>query len=229
MKTAYLLINILTVFFPVVLSFDRRVHFYSKWKYIWPGLAISGVVFLAWDMVFTYADVWSFNPDYVLGLYFFGLPLEEILFFVTVPFACLFIYACLNHYVRWQMPVLVRKIISNALLSFLLLTLVFHYSRVYTLIAFGLLFALIVWAEFYKNVPWLGRFYIAFIVSLLPFYIVNGVLTSIPIVSYNNAQNLGIRVGTIPLEDHFYSMAMLLMNTAFFEFFQVKKARNGTA
>lgn len=229
MKSAYLLINILTVFFPVILSFDKRVHFYSKWKYIWPGLAVSGLVFLVWDMIFTYTDVWSFNPDYILGIYFFRLPLEEILFFITVPFACIFIYDCLNYYVKWKIPAAVPKIISSALLSFSLLVLVFNYHKVYTLITFALLFTLIVYLGYVKNVPWLGRFYLAYLVSLLPFYIVNGVLTSIPIVMYNNAENLGIRVGTIPFEDHFYSMAMLMMNMAFYEYFQSKKAQNGTA
>lgn len=66
------------------------------------------------------------------------------------------------------------------------------------------------------------RFYRAYAVSLFPFYIVNGILTSIPIVLYNNQQNLGFRVGTIPFEDHFYSMGLLLMNVYLYEFFQSK-------
>lgn len=228
MNTSYLLINILTVFFPVVLSFDKRVHFYSKWKFIWPGLFISGLIFLIWDMVFTYTDVWSFNEKHILGVYFFRLPLEEILFFITVPFACIFIYECLNHYVKWKIPAVVPKIISSVLLSFSVLVLIFNYHKVYTLVTFSLLFLIIVYLGYVKNVNWLGRFYMAYLVSLIPFYIVNGILTSVPIVLYNNAENLGIRVGTIPFEDHFYSMAMLLMNVAFFEFYQSKKALHAT-
>src|SRR6476660_1756512 len=100
MKSAYLLINFLTILFPVLLSFDKRVQFFKSWKYIVPGLFITGLVFLVWDYLFTVFDVWSFNPDYVTGLYILDLPIEEILFFITVPFACIFIYECLNYYVK---------------------------------------------------------------------------------------------------------------------------------
>jgi lycopene cyclase domain-containing protein len=69
----------------------------------------------------------------------------------------------------------------------------------------------------------MGQFYIAYLVSLIPFYIVNGILTAIPIVSYNNLENMGFRVGTIPFEDHFYSMSLFLLNLIFFEYFRNKK------
>ena len=88
-------------------------------------------------------------------------------------------------------------------------------TQIYSILLLLLLFA------FKAN--WLGRFYLAYLISLIPFYGVNGLLTSIPVVLYNNDQNLGIRVGTIPFEDHFYSMALLLMNVGFFEYFKNRK------
>jgi lycopene cyclase domain-containing protein len=57
-------------------------------------------------------------------------------------------------------------------------------------------------------------FWWSFAFSLLPFFIVNGLLTgtglSHPIVWYNNAENLSIRLGTIPVEDVSYSYNMLV-------------------
>lgn len=215
----YLLINFFTLFFPVVLSFDKRVRFIKSWRHIFPGLVITGGLFLFWDYLFTIYDVWSFNPEYIVGVYILNLPLEEILFFVTVPFACLFIYECLNYYVKKDVLKAASTSITLVLLVLSIAMLVFFSGRVYTLITFGLLLALCIYLLI-KRPPYMSRFYLAYLVSLLPFYVVNGILTSIPIVLYNDAENLAFRVGTIPFEDHFYSLAMLLLNVIFFEFFK---------
>ncbi|MDN5288178.1 MAG: lycopene cyclase protein [Mucilaginibacter sp.] len=221
-KYIYLLINVLTVFFPVVLSFDKKVHFYKSWKLIWPGMGITGLFFLYWDVLFTIKGVWSFNPHYITGLTFFGLPVEEVLFFLTVPFACIFIYACLNYYIKWQMDNRLTRIISNLVIMLCMLGLIFYYNRLYSAITFGLLLVIMLLLQYGFKVGWLTRYYVAYLVALIPFYIVNGVLTSIPIVLYNNQENMGKRVGTIPVEDHFYLMALLLMNIGFFEYFKTK-------
>lgn len=223
MKFTYLLINFLTIFFPVILSFDKRVQFFKSWKFIFPGLFITGLLFLLWDYIFTIYGVWSFNSDYIIGVYMLNLPLEEILFFVTVPFACVFIYECLNYYVKKDFLKRFSTYINSTLFGFSVLMLLLYYDRVYTLITFGLLAVVLLFAEFIIKSSILSRFYLAYLVSLFPFYIVNGILTSIPIVMYNDAENMAFRVGNIPLEDHFYSMSMLLINILLFEYFRNKR------
>ena len=222
MKYTYLVINFLTILFPVALSFDRRVQFYKSWRFILPGILITGIVFLFWDALFTIKDVWSFNSNYITGLIFFHLPVEEILFFITVPFACLFIYACLNYYIKWNIGNRVTNIISGLICMAAIVLLLFNYRKLYTLVTFSLVLFLLLVFQYGIKVSWLGRFYRTYFISLIPFYVVNGILTSIPVVIYNNAQNLGIGVGTIPVEDHFYLMALLLMNIGLFEYFRTK-------
>jgi len=221
-KYVYLVINLATIFFPTILSFDKRVAFYKNWKFIWPGMAVTGLLFLVWDVLFTVKGVWSFNPAYVAGISIFNLPLEEILFFLTVPFACIFIYECLKYYVKWQPGNFIVGVISNAILVYSILNCAFNYHKLYTLVTFGTLAPLLIYVQYFLRPTWMGRFYLAYAVTLVPFYVVNGFLTSIPVVLYNNAQNLGTRVGTIPLEDHFYCLSLLLMNIAFFERFKTK-------
>ncbi|WP_291404469.1 lycopene cyclase domain-containing protein [Daejeonella sp.] len=224
MEFSYLLINFLTIFFPIVLSFDKRVAFFKSWAYVFPGLLITGLLFLFWDYLFTIYGVWSFNPEYIIGFHILDLPIEEILFFITVPFACIFVYECLNYYVKPDLLKRFSSPISYFLIAFSILMLVLFYDRVYPLITFGLLAVVLIITEFVVKSTIMSRFYLAYLVSLIPFYLVNGLLTSIPIVMYNNAENMAFRVGTIPFEDHFYSLSMLLINILLFEYFR-KRAR----
>lgn len=223
MKYTYLLINFLTIVFPVALSFDKRVAFYKSWKYIWPGMAITGLFFLVWDILFTVKGVWSFNPKYILSINIYQLPLEEVLFFLTVPFACIFIYACINHYLKYMLSDMVSEVISGAMVVLSILVLIFNSQKLYPLVTFSLLLVLVVLFEYVLRRRWLNRFYIMYIVALIPFYLVNGALTSIPVVLYSKTQTIGDRVWTIPFEDHFYLMALLLMNIGFFEYFKSRK------
>jgi lycopene cyclase domain-containing protein len=52
---------------------------------------------------------------------------------------------------------------------------------------------------------------------LIPFLIVNGLLTSIPVVLYNNEENLNFRIYSIPFEDVFYGMLLIMMNVIGYE------------
>lgn len=223
MKYTYLIINLLSVLFPIALSFDKRVQFYRSWRNLWPALLISGVVFVGWDMLFTEDAVWEFNPRYILGPSIGGLPLEEIMFFFTVPFACVFVYACLNYYIKWNISQLAARLISGTLLLLAVYLLAIYHSFLYTAVTFTLLLVLLLVLQYISPARWMPQFYRAYLISLVPFFLVNGQLTSIPVVLYNEHQNMGIRLGTIPFEDLFYLMDLLLLNIAIFEYLRSRR------
>ncbi len=57
--------------------------------------------------------------------------------------------------------------------------------------------------------------------------VVNGILTSFPVVSYNPAEFSNLRLYTIPLEDFIYYFLLLAMNIFIYEL-QQKKASSET-
>ncbi len=60
-------------------------------------------------------------------------------------------------------------------------------------------------------------------VLLLAMLIFDTYLTKLPIVMYNNSSILGIRIGTIPIEDFSYLIAAVLLVPALFEYFRRSK------
>lgn len=75
----------------------------------------------------------------------------------------------------------------------------------------------------------MSRIYFSYLVTLIFFFIVNGVLTGSyidePVVWYNNSQNLGIRMGTIPFEDIFYGFLLIASIIQIFEYLNEKDTK----
>ena len=224
-KLTYLLINVFTLLGPLLLSFDKRVAFVKRWKYAFPAIAITGILFLIWDYLFTIHKVWSFNPEYITGIEIFAMPVEELLFFLTVPFACIFIYECLKFYIKKDYFSSTTVYVQWILLCISIIILGFYYQHLYTAITFLTLAIVLIVNIFFIKPTYFGRFLLAYLVVLIPFVIVNGLLTSIPVVMYNDEENLGIRIGTIPLDDFFYNFSLLLININLFEYFRNKKTQ----
>ncbi len=209
-KYTYLIIDFASIIFPFLLSFDKKVAFYKTWKRLFPAILMVGSFFVVWDIVFTSWKVWSFNPNYVLGYYIINLPIEEYLFFLCVPYSCLFIYECYNAYFPNFNPIKNPLKLSLFLAFFLLIIAILNLHKSYTF--YNCLFASILLQfhiYFFKG-EYLARFFISYLIVLIPFLIVNGLLTSIPVVIYNDNENLGIRIYTIPIEDTVYGMLNML-------------------
>lgn len=209
----YLWLLLFTLAGPLSHSFDKRVHYASKWWALAPGIFLTGFYFLVWDHFFTVWGVWGFNPRYLIGIYFGVMPLEEYLFFLIVPFACVFLYEVINYYLpsdplrKWARP------LSAGLGVIFCVVGITHLDQIYTSVA-CLGAAALLLAHVLKPRPYCGRFYLGYLISLIPFFLVNGILTGSfldePVVWYNNQENLGLRMGTIPVEDSVYLLLLLL-------------------
>ncbi len=223
----YLLIDLGSLLVPLLFSFHPKLNFYKKWIYFFGANLIVGTMFIVWDIYYTRLGVWGFNPVYLTGHYMAGLPIEEILFFICIPFASVYSYHCFKLFL--PAPKLPVQEITMLLVAILIVVGVFYMDRLYTgvtCLSLALFLCIVVlWYE----APWTAGFYTAFVFLLIPFFIVNGILTGTgleqPIVWYDDTENLGIRMFTIPVEDTFYGMLLLMGHVAVYEMLQGKGAK----
>jgi lycopene cyclase domain-containing protein len=226
-KYLYLAINFFTVIIPFLASFYPKAPFYKKWKYLWLAILIPAVLFLVWDEVFTRIGIWGFNDQYLTGVLIGNLPLEEVLFFFCIPYACVFTYFALNHLIDKDYLFPHQDLISGVLIISLLGFGIYFMDKAYTGVTFFVLGLFLAYQMLKLRPRYMGRFYVAFLITLIPFFIVNGILTGSfiddEVVWYNNAETLGVRIGTIPVEDIFYGMLLILMNITLFEWLEERE------
>jgi lycopene cyclase domain-containing protein len=207
----YLWLNAIILTFPLIFSFERKwIKFYKKLKPVLVSLVIVGIFFIAWDVFATSKGHWSFNPDYVNNIKILGLPLEEILFFVTVPYSCLFVYESVLHFIGDKKLFFQRKWLFKIIGILIILSAFAFYTKEYTFLAIfsvgvSVLFVSLVNAELFSS----RAYWIYIILTLGLFLIFNYILTSLPVVQYSSIAISGFRVTTIPIEDFLFNFSML--------------------
>jgi lycopene cyclase domain-containing protein len=218
---------LITIAYPLARSFEPKVKFVRFFPGVFLGIAIMCLLFVPWDVWFTAKGVWGFNPKYLSGIYIGNLPIEEWLFFIAVPFACAFIYEVLNYFMPISPLKKIQDKITSAIILLAFVLSVLFVDRIYTFTTFSLLCLLLIWHLLINRSDYLGQFYLAFIIIQIPFLLINGALTGLftsePVVWYNNAENLNLRLLTIPLDDIGYNMLMLLIVITVLEQFKVRK------
>lgn len=226
-KWAYFYLHLITLIPVLALSFDQKVAYYKSWRFLWLPIIIVGSGFIIWDVFFTLHGIWGFNTQYLSGFDFAYLPIEEWLFFVSVPFACVFIYECLNAYFPKDSLDVAETWITFGLIVVFGTISILYYTRPYTFLTFGLTSIFLILHKRYGTKSVRKRFYISYIVILLPFLIINGVLTGAfteePIVAYSEQAFMGKRIATIPVEDSVYGFLLLMSVVTGFEVLRTKR------
>jgi len=222
----YFILNIASFIIPFAYSFEKKMHFIRLWKSVFLSIFIVGLFFIVWDIIFTKQGVWGFNPAYHIGLNLAGLPIEEVLFFICIPYASIFThYAFLYFFENTKLSNKLTKNISIGLMVIAILVLLYAFPKKYTTVTFSI-FILLMAFSLWKNTVVLSQFYITFLIILIPFFLVNGILTGSfienEVVWYNNDENLNIRLFTIPVEDVVYAFNMLYPSLLLIEFFKKK-------
>ncbi len=229
MQNYYLFIDIFCLAGPLILSFDKRVAYYKNWPAVFVSILFTCLLFIPVDVFFTKSLYWGFNEQYLTGKWLFGLPIEEVLFFVTVPFACLFVYECVIYYFPKWIAALDKKLSIVHLLIFNGLTIfyaILFWDRFYSF-SVAIAALLVINAASFLFRKHLAKAVLAFGFIIIPFLLVNGALTGSftenEVVWYNAKTISEWRIFTIPSEDLFYNI--LLVSSSLFFYLGYKKLK----
>lgn len=221
MKFTYLYIDILSAIIPVLFSFHRRIRFYKTFLPYFIANFISAICFIVWDVLFTDQKVWGFNESFLTGWKFLSLPIEEVLFFFCIPYACVFTYHCFTLYFKKEKKKKSKDILTPLLAFSLFIFGIIYLNKSYTSVTFITTSLLLIIAKYLLKQNWIGRLYSSYLFLLIPFFIVNGLLTgtglSEPVVWYNNNENMNIRILTVPVEDIVYGFELILLTVLLYE------------
>lgn len=217
MRAEYLLFDLLILAVPLLVGAKHPGWIRDHLGVALRAALVMAVPFVAWDAAVA-GRHWWFDPRYVLGPELFGLPFEELLFFLAVPLACLFTWEALlgapraraHRGLGWLYPV------AWALVP-LGLGVAAHGEAYtgYALVAVGVV-ALVDHA-LGAGLLLAPRAHAFFGVVLLLTLVFNGYLTARPVVHYGEAYQLGVRIGTIPVEDFAYGLALVWGCTALYQ------------
>jgi lycopene cyclase domain-containing protein len=232
MAYTYLYIDILAVIVCFLFSFDGRIRFYPYFGIVMKGILLVAIPYILWDAWFTARGVWWFRTEYTIGSSLLGLPLEEWLFFICIPFSCIFTFYCLDIFFNLNWTGRYQSAIVWSLLVLFTVTICLNYHKVYPLITGIMAIAIIVFLHFIAKVTWLAKATFVYFILMPGFFLVNGVLTGTgirhAIVNYDPDQILNIRVLTIPVEDFAYGYGLILLNLYCFLSFRKYSERKNT-
>lgn len=220
----YLAINFFTIIICFIFSFHLKIKFHRHFKAFLLSSIVVALFFIAWDVWFNANGVWWFNDKYLIGKRLFGLPIEELLFFICIPFSCVFTYFCLDKFFKLDWKPSVEKVfVIISIISCLILAILFR-DKIYSFVTFLTTAITLIILYFVLKVKWIGKASFIYLVLMPGFLAVNGILTGTgldsPIVNYNPEDFIGLRILTIPIEDTVYGYEMILWNLFFFQKFK---------
>ncbi|MBU1726189.1 MAG: lycopene cyclase domain-containing protein [Candidatus Omnitrophica bacterium] len=86
----YMSLLIIAGIVPFICSFWPGLKFYRNLRALAISIGLIVIIFGGWDVFATWRGHWSFNASGVWPIRIVNLPIEEVLFFVVIPFCCIF-------------------------------------------------------------------------------------------------------------------------------------------
>lgn len=214
----YALFNLVVFAEPLIFTLVFMPWFWRQWQVVLGVFVFVALPWLWLDTISFARGWWNYNEAFIFGPRLFNLPLEEVCFFVSVPFAAMVVWALINY----KVPGTVKKGRARLGLAFiaaaaLIFVAVFFRERTVVEVLLLLATVSILW---FSPIIYTRAFWWWNLTSLGLLLLFQTVLAGMPVFLYNDTFASGIRVGTIPLEDFLYNFSLLNMVALAFSSFR---------
>jgi len=215
----YLLILLVLAGITMFLFVKKSIVLITEFKYMLPAIIFSGAVFIMLNIRFLDSGIISFNPNYLAGKYIFNLPFEEWLFLLTISFFAFSVYILVSvKFANFEKPDLFYILSIVLLLGFAFIA----WSSRQKLVPFFVFFLLVIYFGYtlFRNrfKIHLTKFYISYLIVVIPFFLIKIVLNTLPVILYNHEFILGIRLLNMPVEEFGNLFLLMLINITIFEY-----------
>jgi len=220
----FLIILILIFIVPLFFIITGKCDFRKKLRYAVPAILISGFLFLLWDIRFTEAGVWSYDADFTLGIFYKGLPLEQWLFYLIIPCSGLVIYEVIKarfSALDWNnafTAIGLLMVVGLAIAAYIYCVQVYtFYCSLLTAVYLGYT---IFRMQFKSH---LTHFFLSYLVVLVPYFLLSGILSWNLAIEYHQEQVLNVRFWMMPVENLVFLFLLMLMNTTVYEYLSERR------
>jgi lycopene cyclase domain-containing protein len=197
----------------------KTIVFFTELKYMIPAIIFSGAIFIMLNIRFLEAGIIGFNPNYLVGKNILNLPVEEWLFLLIISLFSFSVYILVTvKFANFEKP--------NLFLAISIVLLLFFgfeawYSR-QKLVPFFIFFLLTIYFGYtiFRNrfKQHITKFYVSWFIAVIPFFLIKGILNTLPVILYSNEYTLGIRFFSVPVEEFAYFFLLMLINITIFEY-----------
>ncbi len=225
MKYEYLIFDLLIFISPFIAKYFFVKLNFPDLKRTIISTIITASIFTIWDnLVVGY--FWEFNPQYITGIYLLRLPLEEWVFFLVVPYACLFIWQNLeNRFNDSSLPDYYQR---TLIILLLLLSVWFFIDKKLYTSSDLFIFSIVIWLDMLlqTNLIFTIKGLLFTIITLILTFVFNYYLTARPVVLYAPEMKTNINFISIPVEDFIFGLSLMYLEVIIY-IKSLEKSRGG--
>ena len=216
---SYLLLLLVFLIIPAVLSTKSKVRFVFQLKYLLPAIIFTEAIFVMWNKRFIELGIWEYNPNYITGIEFLAVPIEEWISFLIIPLSTAYIYEWLK--IKFEKFEQANIFVALSLVIFAFSG-VFAYASRQNLFTFFTFFLTAIYLGYmvFRNrfKKHFTKFYMAYFIALLPFFTVSLIMNALPVIIYNSDHIKGLAITGVPVEKLGYLFLMLLITISSYEY-----------